>query len=149
MRKAFLIAAVMTSLTAAANAQIVTQEHEARARELVGRMTLDEKLEYIGGYNSFYLRAIPRLGIPEIWFADGPQGIRIDSHSTLFPSGMALAATWDRTLAGKTGEGMEEYDRLSGYEAKRRQLQYIGRLMREAQEEGTLQPVLDALAVLE
>lgn len=46
-------------------------------------------------------------------------------------------------------EGMEEYDRLSGYEAKRRQLQYIGRLMREAQEEGTLQPVLDALAVLE
>ena len=114
MRKAFLIAAVMTSLTAAANAQIVTQEHEARARELVGRMTLDEKLEYIGGYNSFYLRAIPRLGIPEIWFADGPQGIRIDSHSTLFPSGMALAATWDRTLAGKTGEGIGQDARARG-----------------------------------
>ena len=114
MRKAFLIAAVMTSLTAAANAQIVTQEHEARARELVGQMTLDEKLEYIGGYNSFYLRAIPRLGIPEIWFADGPQGIRTDSHSTLFPSGMALAATWDRTLAGKTGEGIGQDARARG-----------------------------------
>ena len=46
-------------------------------------------------------------------------------------------------------EGLEDYDRLSGFEAKRRQLQYIGRLMREAQEEGTLQPVLDALDVLE
>ena len=45
--------------------------------------------------------------------------------------------------------GLEEYDRLSGYEAKRRQLQFIGRLMREAQEEGTLQPVLDALADLD
>ena len=46
-------------------------------------------------------------------------------------------------------DGLDEYDRLSGFEAKRRQLQYIGRLMREAQEEGTLQPVLDALDVLE
>jgi len=46
-------------------------------------------------------------------------------------------------------EGFDEYDRLSGYEAKRRQLQYIGRLMREAQEEGTLQPVLDALERME
>ena len=46
-------------------------------------------------------------------------------------------------------EGLDDYDRLSGFEARRRQLQYIGRLMREAQEEGTLQPVLDALDVLE
>lgn len=46
-------------------------------------------------------------------------------------------------------EGLEEYDRLSGFEAKRRQLQFIGRLMREAREEGTLQPVLDAMDLLE
>lgn len=46
-------------------------------------------------------------------------------------------------------EGLEEYDRLSGYEARRRQLQYIGRLMREAREEGTLQPVLDALDTMD
>ena len=45
--------------------------------------------------------------------------------------------------------GIDEYDRLSGYEAKRRQLQYVGRLMREASEEGTLQPVFDALELME
>ena len=95
-------------------AQIVTPEHEARARELVSQMTLDEKLDYIGGYNSFYLRAVPRLGIPEIWFADGPQGIRIDSHSTLYPSGMALAASWDRSLAHRTGEGIAQDARARG-----------------------------------
>ena len=52
-------------------------------------------------------------------------------------------------LPGDLRDALEEYDRLSGFAAKRRQLQFIGRLMREAQEEGTLQPVLDALAVLE
>ena len=40
------------------------------------KMTLQEKIEYISGYTSFSLRAIPRLGIPEIRLADGPQGIR-------------------------------------------------------------------------
>ena len=46
-------------------------------------------------------------------------------------------------------EGLDDYDRLSGYEAKRRQMQYIGRLMREAKNDGSLQPVLDALDRLE
>ena len=109
----FLITALV--LTAfGVRAQIVTPEHEVRARELVSQMTLDEKLAYIGGYNSFYLRAVPRLGIPEIWFADGPQGIRIDSQSTLFPSGMALAASWDRTLAHRTGAGIGQDARARG-----------------------------------
>lgn len=46
-------------------------------------------------------------------------------------------------------DALEEYDRLSSREARRRQLQFIGRLMREAREEGTLQGVLDALDRLE
>ena len=113
-RKSFLTLAVFAAWAFTGNAQAVTPEHEARARELVSMMTLEEKLEYIGGYNSFYLRAIPRLGIPEIWFADGPQGIRIDSRSTLYPSGMALAATWDRSLAYGTGEGIGQDARARG-----------------------------------
>lgn len=44
---------------------------------------------------------------------------------------------------------LEDCRRLPGREAKRRQMQYVGRLMREAQEEGSLQPVLEALAGLE
>lgn len=46
-------------------------------------------------------------------------------------------------------EALAEFRTLSGHEARRRQLQYIGRLMREAEEEGTLQAVLDAWARLE
>ena len=46
-------------------------------------------------------------------------------------------------------EAFDEYDRITNREAKRRQLQYVGRLMREAQEEGALQPILDALSLME
>lgn len=95
-------------------AQIVTPEHESHARDLVSQMTLEEKLDYIGGYNSFYIRAIPRLGIPEIWLADGPQGIRIDSRSTLYPCGVALAASWDRNLAHEMGSGIGQDARARG-----------------------------------
>lgn len=44
-------------------------------------------------------------------------------------------------------EALALFPSLSTHEARRRQLQYIGRLMREAEEEGTLQAVLDALAL--
>ena len=46
-------------------------------------------------------------------------------------------------------EALAEFRALSGREARRRQSRYIGRLMREAEEEGTLQAVLDAWARLE
>lgn len=68
-------------------AQTITPHAEQRAKDIVSKMTLQEKIEYISGYTSFSLRAIPRLGIPEIKLADGPQGIRNHApKSTLYPS---------------------------------------------------------------
>ena len=77
-------------------------------------MTLDEKLDYIGGFNSFYIRAIPRLGIPQIRMADGPQGVRNDTRSTMFPCGIAAAAAWDRALVRDYGRALGQDCRARG-----------------------------------
>ena len=37
---------------------------DKRAGDLLARMTLEEKIDYVGGADGFYVRAIPRLGLP-------------------------------------------------------------------------------------
>lgn len=91
---------------------------EERVQDLVSRLTLDEKLELLGG-NEFDSKPITRLGIPSIKMTDGPLGVRW-GQATAFPAGIALAATWDTVLARKIGNalGMEtlakERDMLLG-----------------------------------
>ena len=97
-----------------AAAQQITEQDKERAAALVERMTLDEKLDYIGGFNSFYIRAIPRLGIPQIRMADGPQGVRNDTRSTMFPCGIAAAAAWDRALVRDYGRALGQDCRARG-----------------------------------
>lgn len=96
-------------------AQVITPQAEQRAREIVSRMTLKEKIEYLSGYTSFSLRAIPRVGIPEIKLADGPQGIRNHApNSTMYPSGILSASTWNRELVYRLGRGLGQDARARG-----------------------------------
>ena len=98
-----------------AHAQTITPQAEQRAKDIVTKMTLQEKIEYISGYTSFSLRAIPRLGIPEIKLADGPQGIRNHApKSTLYPSGILSASTWNRELLYKLGQGLGQDAKARG-----------------------------------
>ena len=90
-------------------------DHDARARDLVGRMTLDEKISLLSGETSFSIRAIPRLGIPRVLLADGPQGVRNHApHSTLYPCGILTAASWDRDIARRVGESIGDDARARG-----------------------------------
>lgn len=82
------------------------KQAEERAKNIVSQMTLEEKIDYISGPKSFYIRAVPRLGIPEIHLADGPQGIRNNTRSTLYPAGILSAATWNRSLVERLGHSL-------------------------------------------
>jgi beta-glucosidase len=74
---------------------------EARAKDLVGRMTLEEKA--LQGLNT--APAIPRLGVPAYdYWSEGLHGVARSGYATLFPQAIGMAATWDGPLLGKFGE---------------------------------------------
>src|SRR5574344_1032997 len=102
-----LILATSCVLTISSAAQVITSEATQRAKEIVSKMTLREKIDYISGYTAFSILPIPRLGLPEVFMADGPQGIRCYSKfSTLYPCGMLTASTWNRDMAYQMGQGL-------------------------------------------
>jgi len=76
---------------------------EARAKNLIENMTLDEKLSYIGGVMHMFLRAVPRLGLPTFQMADGPCGILYSGATTQYPAQIALGASWNKKLAREAG----------------------------------------------
>ena len=80
-----------------------------RAKKLVSKMTLDEKLDQLGGDSVFTTPGLKRLGVPPFRMSDGPYGVRsINGKSTCFPSPLALAATWDGMLAYKMGKSLAD-----------------------------------------
>ena len=86
--------------------QNTTLSTEERVNDLIGRMTLEEKIDLLAGYNDFYLHPCERLGIPAFKLADGPLGVAswgLFGRATAFPSALSLAASWNKNLAEKTG----------------------------------------------
>ncbi len=101
-----------------------TQPVAARVADLLQRMTPEEKDMLLHAVGTFPTAAIPRLGIPERWMDDGPNGVReeiqlnsfgdvyprtdLTDASTAFPSGIGLAATWNPELAKAEGQAIGE-----------------------------------------
>ena len=74
---------------------------ELRAQDLLGRLTVDEKIGMLSGdATGFATKGIERLRLPSIKMADGPLGIRI-GRNTAFPSGILLGATFNPELVAQ------------------------------------------------
>jgi len=70
---------------------------------ILSQMTLEEKVDSVSGVDGFYVRGIPRLGVPRFRMADGPLGVRNFGPATAMAAGINLAATWDPALAERVG----------------------------------------------
>ncbi len=87
---------------------------DKRARAIVSKMTLKEKIDFIGGCKGFYVRGYAHHGIPEIKMADGPVGVRNYGKATAFPSIIALASSWNEELSGRMGIALADECRATG-----------------------------------
>lgn len=98
-----LFVSILIGLMATAAAASPDEATERRVESILGKMTLEEKIDLIAGVDFFYLRGVPRLGVPRLKMADGPMGVRNDGPATAFGGGIALAATWDIELVERIG----------------------------------------------
>ena len=94
---------------------------EAGVNGLLKQMTLEEKIGMIHGNSKFTTAGVERLGIPEWHLSDGPHGVRAEierdswnsagwttDSSSYFPTGTAVAATWNPDLAHLQGKALGE-----------------------------------------
>ena len=86
---------------------------EARVDALLKQLSLDEKIDLIGGSDDFYIRQIKHIGLPALKMSDGPIGVRNYGPSTTF-GGIGLAATWDLDLAQRMGAVIGQDARARG-----------------------------------
>ncbi|ROS78661.1 glycoside hydrolase family 3 C-terminal domain-containing protein [Cellulomonas sp. PhB143] len=89
----------------------------ARAKQVVAKMTLDEKISMVHGADAGdytgLVAGIPRLCVPRLKLQDGPVGVRMDD-TTQLPSATALAATWDTDAAHDYGAVIGAEDKAKG-----------------------------------
>src|SRR3954462_8912036 len=105
-----LVGGALPAATAAAHGR-GGGDAAARAQALVRQMTLDEEISLVhgtgfitgNGYTGF-TPAIPRLGIPAFYLADGPNGVGNGAKGvTAFPAAVNNAASWDTRLLRRYG----------------------------------------------
>ena len=85
---------------------------EARVDDLFNQLTPDEKTDLLTG-TDFTTRPIPRLGVPAMGMVDAGQGVRggmssTQGPATAFPSGIAMASTWDPEMVRRIGKAIGE-----------------------------------------
>jgi len=86
---------------------------EKRIDSILGQMTLEQKIDLLGGVKSFYIRGYKDLGLPEQKMADGPVGVRNYGPSTTM-GGIGLAASWNPELVERMGKVFGEDARARG-----------------------------------
>lgn len=94
---------------------------------LISEMTVEEKVGLCHGVTKFTSGGVPRLGIEGLSFSDGPHGVREEfapdewkslereeDRCTYLPTGSALCATWNRSLARLHGTVLGSEARARG-----------------------------------
>ncbi|NOY60645.1 MAG: beta-glucosidase [Calditrichaeota bacterium] len=89
------------------------QPVEKRVDDLLRRMTLQEKVDLVGG-TGFQTKENTRLGIPAILMTDGPLGPNVNGPSTNYSATINMAATFDTDLIRRVAENLGEETRIKG-----------------------------------
>lgn len=95
-------------------------------KEIIDKMTLEEKAALLSGKGEWQTWNLDRLGIPSIYCSDGPHGIRKQAGTgdhlglnpslpaTCFPTAATVANSWDPELGDKIGQALGQEGNTQG-----------------------------------
>jgi len=86
-----------------------------RADSIVMSLTIDERIEMIGGHNFFFIYGVEKANLPRLYLSDATQGVHLRKHldsqlekSVAMPSPILLTSTWNKQLAAKYAKSVGE-----------------------------------------
>jgi len=95
---------------------------EARVKDLVSRMTLEEKISQM----VYDAPAIERLDVPAYnWWNECLHGVGRAGVATVFPQAIGLGATWNIELIGQVARAISDEARAKHHEALRQGVRQI------------------------
>src|ERR1035441_9047320 len=98
---------LFASLPAVAQAPIPDSPSiESKAHALLAKLSLEQKIELIGGVDSMFTHAEPNINLPRLKMSDASVGVRTWGPTTAYAGGVALAATWDPDFARELGKSL-------------------------------------------
>lgn len=109
IQKLCMVSFLILASTQNSNSQVYKDSKaavESRVSDLLSKMTLEEKVDFINGKDWMYTKPIPRLGVPSFKMTDGPTGTNTHGKSTAYPASILTAATWDNALNYRLGEAL-------------------------------------------
>ena len=90
--------------------------------QLTEEMSIEEKISFLTGDGVFRTKGSDKYKIPSLRVSDGPYGVRVTASETVnteggtvcYPTGSALAASWNDQLAYEIGEAIAQDCRNEG-----------------------------------
>ena len=78
---------------------------EAKAHAMLAKLTLEQKIELLGGVDGMFTHPVPAIDLPRFKMSDASVGVRTWGPTTAYAGGVALAATWDTDVRPQAGRG--------------------------------------------
>src|ERR1700733_11523806 len=95
------------SLTVSAQAPVPDSPAiEAKAHAMIAKLSLEEKIELLGGVDHMFTQPMPAIDLPQFKMSDASLGVRTWGPTTAYAGGVALADTWDTNFARQLGESL-------------------------------------------
>ncbi len=103
------LSALLACLAPALQAQAPVPDSpaiEAQAHAMLAKLTLEQKIELLGGVDNMYTHPMPSIDLPRFKMSDASVGVRTWGPTTAYAGGVALAATWDTDFARTLGASL-------------------------------------------